>query len=123
MTQLPPHDPSDYPYIKGASAAIDGAYDSRPPHPRAPPSMSAAPFQGPTRVTPAGRSRSEESNSHLEELVAIRGACQHLSRTFSTVPWRGFPPLESPGTTRSSRRSGNAPRTAESRSGAASLGL
>lgn len=33
MTQLPPQDPSDYPYIKGASASSDRAHDSRLPEP------------------------------------------------------------------------------------------
>ncbi len=31
MTQLPPQDPNDYPYIKGASASSDGAHDSQVP--------------------------------------------------------------------------------------------
>lgn len=47
MTQLPPQDSSDYPYIKGASASIDGAYGSRPPTPSSPAFNVGRPFPGP----------------------------------------------------------------------------
>lgn len=54
MTQLPPHDPSDYPYIKGASAAIDGASDSRPPTSSNPAFNVGRSFPGPDPGYPGG---------------------------------------------------------------------
>lgn len=54
MTQLPPQDSSDYPYIKGASASIDGAYGSRPPTPSSPAFNVGRPFPGPDAGYPSG---------------------------------------------------------------------
>ena len=54
MTQLPPQDSSDYPYIKGASASIDGAHGSRPPTPSSPAFNGGRPFPGPDAGYPSG---------------------------------------------------------------------
>ena len=94
VAQLPPQDPSDYPYIKiGVSASVDGARE-----------LQNSALSPPVSV------------SLLEDLADIHGASPHPVSMSPSLPRYRFTPLDSSGTIRSSSWSGGVSRTGASRS-------